>query len=154
MTPTRPHPSEWSLYLKIMCMHFILSSHDISSHICNHICQKICNIKSKNKGGGSKAVWNFSKNSSDLVARHFPYLCHNCITSITWFTRYLKIHNHSLLLTTWNQEMLAHLKRFWVFIQGSQINREQKSLHNLILQCKWAQLHHDDWQEITKIGNH
>ena len=28
------------LYLEIMCMHFILSSHHISSHICNHICHK------------------------------------------------------------------------------------------------------------------
>ena len=27
--------------------------------------------------GGSKAVWNFSKNSSDLVAGPFPELGHN-----------------------------------------------------------------------------
>ena len=61
------------LYLEIMCMHFILTSHHISSHICNHICQNnFCNNISKNEGGGSKAVWNFSKNSSDLVAGTFP----------------------------------------------------------------------------------
>ena len=29
---------------------------------------------SKKEGRGSKAVWNFSKNSSDLVAGSFPYL--------------------------------------------------------------------------------
>ena len=32
-----PRPSEWSLSLEIMCMHFILSGHHTSSHICNHI---------------------------------------------------------------------------------------------------------------------
>ena len=61
------------LYLEIMCMHFILSSHHISSHICNHICHKKlqCNFP-KIRGLGSKAVWNFSKDSSDLVAGPFP----------------------------------------------------------------------------------
>ena len=61
------------LYLEIMCMHFILSSHHISSHICNHICHKKlqCNFP-KIRGLGSKAVWNFSKDSSDLVAVPFP----------------------------------------------------------------------------------
>ena len=33
---------------------------------------KICHIFSKNEGGGSKAVWIFSKNSSHSVAGPFP----------------------------------------------------------------------------------
>ena len=36
----QPHSSEWSLSLEIMCMHFILSGHHTSLHICNHINQK------------------------------------------------------------------------------------------------------------------
>ena len=55
LTPT-PHPSsEWSLSLKIMCMHFILSGPHTSLHICTHIHYKK------------------SENSSDLVAWPFPY---------------------------------------------------------------------------------
>ena len=54
-------------------MHFILSGPHTSLHICNHIhYKKIATYFSKNEGGGSKAVWNFSKNSSDLVAGPFP----------------------------------------------------------------------------------
>ena len=44
----------------------ILSGHHTSSHICNHIYHKKSAIL---WGAGSKAVWNFSENSSDLVAR-------------------------------------------------------------------------------------
>ena len=48
------------LYLEIMCMHFILSSHHISSHICNHMSHKRFAIKfSKNEERGSKTVWIF-----------------------------------------------------------------------------------------------
>ena len=36
LTPTT-HPSEWSLSLKIMCMHFILSGPRTSFHIFVHI---------------------------------------------------------------------------------------------------------------------
>ena len=61
------------LYLEIMCMHFILSSHHISSHICKHIRHKKLQYNfPKMRGGGSKAGWNFSKNSSNLVAGPFP----------------------------------------------------------------------------------
>ena len=34
---------------------------------------KICNITFRKWGGGSKAVWNFSENSSDFLAGPFPY---------------------------------------------------------------------------------
>ena len=48
--------------LEIMCMHLILSGHHTSLHICNHICHKKLHYNfSKNEGGGSKAVWIFSK---------------------------------------------------------------------------------------------
>ena len=39
--------------------------------------EKIAIKFSKNEGGGSKAVWIFSKNPSDLVARPFPHQCYN-----------------------------------------------------------------------------
>ena len=42
LTPT-PCPSECSLFLEIMCMHFILSGPHTSLHICNHIHYKNCN---------------------------------------------------------------------------------------------------------------
>ena len=35
-----PHPSEWSLSLELMCMHFILSDHHTSLHRCKHIYHK------------------------------------------------------------------------------------------------------------------
>ena len=45
------------------------------AYICNHIChKKNCNIIFRNEGGGGKAFWNFSENSSHLVAGPFPYL--------------------------------------------------------------------------------
>ena len=74
-TTVDPHPSEKSLSLEIMCMHFILSGHHTSLHICNHIYhKKNCNIIlwKWGAGGGSKAVWNLSVNSSDSVIGPFP----------------------------------------------------------------------------------
>ena len=53
--------------MEIMCMHFILSGHHTCSHICNHICHKKLQYNFP-KIGGLKAIWNFSENSSDLVA--------------------------------------------------------------------------------------
>ena len=52
----------------------ILSDHHTSSLIRNHIFhKKNCNIVFRKWGGwGPKAVWNFSENSSDLVAGSFP----------------------------------------------------------------------------------
>ena len=56
-----PHPSEWTLSLEIMCMHFILFGHHTSSHICNHICHKKLRYNFPKMRGGEwpKAVWNF-----------------------------------------------------------------------------------------------
>ena len=62
-----------------MCMHFSLSGHHTSSHICNHIYhKKMCNIIFRKWRGGWKAVWNFSENSSDLVAGPFPKRWKHC----------------------------------------------------------------------------
>ena len=58
--------------LEIMCMHLILSGHHTSLHICNHICHKKLQYNFPKWWGGSKAVWNLSKNSSNLVAPPFP----------------------------------------------------------------------------------
>ena len=57
--------SEWSLSLIIMCRHFILFSHPISSHICNHIWhKKICNIIFQKWGGGGQRPFGiFPKNN-------------------------------------------------------------------------------------------
>ena len=52
----QPRTSEWSPSLEILCMHSIQSDPYTSLHICIY------------EGGGVKAVWNLSKNSSDLVA--------------------------------------------------------------------------------------
>ena len=49
------------------CMRFILFVHHTSSHICNHIYHKKFAMRFYRNEGGSKAVWNFSGNSSDLV---------------------------------------------------------------------------------------
>ena len=71
-----PPPSELSLSLEIMYMHFILSGHHTSSHICIHVCHKKLQYNLPNmRGGGLKAVWNFSKSSSDLEAGPFPKHC-------------------------------------------------------------------------------
>ena len=70
LTPTL-QPSEWSLSLEIMCMHFILSGPPTSLHICNHIHYKKKlqhNFPKMRGGGGSKAVWNFSEILSAFVA--------------------------------------------------------------------------------------
>ena len=76
-----PH-SQWScienLFFcqKIWRRHFwipILSGHHTFSHICNHICNKNLQYNFPKMRGGSKAVWNFSENSSDFVARPFSY---------------------------------------------------------------------------------
>ena len=40
------------LHLEIMCMHFILSSHQSSSHKCNHICHKKLQCNFQKWGGG------------------------------------------------------------------------------------------------------
>ena len=48
-----PHPSEWSLSLEIMCMHFILSGPCTSLHIFDLIhYKKNCNIIFRKWGGG------------------------------------------------------------------------------------------------------
>ena len=62
------------LYLEIMCMHFILSSHHISYHICNATISVIKNLQYDfpKMRGGAKAVWNFSENSFDSLAGPFP----------------------------------------------------------------------------------
>ena len=39
------------------------------------IIKKIAILVSKNEGGGSKAVWNFSENSSVLEGVGVPYIC-------------------------------------------------------------------------------
>ena len=73
---TTLHPSEWSLSLEIMCMHFILSGHHTSLPICNHIYHsfyQICDIIFQ-KWGGVEGLLNFSENSSVLVAVPFPKL--------------------------------------------------------------------------------
>ena len=89
----RPYGSRFPLFLTIssfaMVVHWefffcqknwrrhfwipILSGHHTFSHICNHICNKNLQYNFPKMRGGSKAVWNFSENSSDFVARPFPY---------------------------------------------------------------------------------
>ena len=64
----------------IMCMYCILSGPHTDLHngsgnfwrLCSHY-KKSAIWFSENEGGGSKAVWNFSKNSSVLVGLSFPY---------------------------------------------------------------------------------
>ena len=64
----------------IMCMYCILSGPHTDLHngsgnfwrLCSHY-KKSAIWFSENEGGGSKAVWNFSKNSSVLVWPPFPY---------------------------------------------------------------------------------
>ena len=51
---------------------FILSGHHTSSHTCNHIHYKRLQYNFLKMRGWSKAVWNFSNNSSDLVQPPFP----------------------------------------------------------------------------------
>ena len=58
----------------------ILSGHHTSTHICNQIRHKKLQYNLPKMRRGSKAVWNFSENSSDLVAGPFP----KCI----YFTKY------------------------------------------------------------------
>ena len=61
MTPN-PHPSEWSLFLEIVCMHSILSGHHTSSHICNHIYhKKMQHNFPKMMGGGRRPFGIFPK---------------------------------------------------------------------------------------------
>ena len=62
------------LYLEIMCMHFILSSHHISSHICNHICHKKLqyNFPKIRGWGASKALWNLSQKFIQFGSRTLP----------------------------------------------------------------------------------
>ena len=62
-----------SLSLEIMCTHSVISGPHSYLHICNHIhYKKLATKLSENEGGGSKAVWKLSENSSDLVALSSP----------------------------------------------------------------------------------
>ena len=57
----------------------------INATISRHY-KKICNLIFQKWGGGSKAVWNFSKNSSHMVAKSFPLIWFLFFTFSTWFT--------------------------------------------------------------------
>ena len=87
-----PHPSEWSLSLEIMYMHFILSGPRASLHIVDHIHYKeFATLLSENERAGLKAVWNFSKNSSDLV-RHPSLSTVGCFSRTTKDRATIKYH--------------------------------------------------------------
>ena len=77
LTPTL-HPSEWSLSLEIMCMHFILSGPRTSLHIFEHIhCKKIVKFPKRRGGpGGRKPFGFFAKIHS--IWKHHLSLIHFC----------------------------------------------------------------------------
>ena len=51
---------------------FILQNLDLSYALLSQFCREIRNITFRKWGGGSKAVWNFSENSSDLETWGIP----------------------------------------------------------------------------------
>ena len=71
-----PHTSEWSLSLEILCMHSMLSEPYTSLHMCSHIHYKKLQYNFPKIREGVEAVWNFSENSSDLLAWPVPQLLH------------------------------------------------------------------------------
>ena len=77
--------------MHIVRMHFILSSHHTSLHIFDHIhYKKLLHGFPKMRGGGgaSKAVWNFSENSSDLLQPSFPKCWNQNLTPLSLQQRY------------------------------------------------------------------
>ena len=70
-TAVDPHPSEWSLSLEIMCIMHLVIIHP-SIHATMSIIKKLQhNFRKWGGGGGSKAVWNVSENSSYLPQPSF-----------------------------------------------------------------------------------
>ena len=120
LTPN-PRPSEWSLFLDIMCMHFILSGPHTYMHMQTYPLLKICIIIFWKWGWGWKAVWNFSENSSNLVAWSFPFICSiyetvaNVPESCVWWRADFQSGSRVEL---WNRKVGKSLKIGKILLRG------------------------------------